>query len=90
MTFEEMYKRAQFKEDLKIFAEITAIIGIILIVLFLLIITINIIVIRRRMKKTINLLTYEMKSQNILLSEIRDQTKQQPPQPPKNWNNRQM
>ena len=90
MTFEEMYKRAQFKEDLKIFAEITAIIGIILIVLFLLIITINIIVIRRRMKKTINLLTYEMKSQNILLSEIRDQTKQQPPQPPQNWNNRKM
>ena len=87
MTFEEMYERAQFKEDLKIFTEITAIIGIILIVLFLLIITINIIVIRRRMKKTINLLTYEMKSQNILLSEIRDQTKQQPPQ---NWNNRQM
>lgn len=86
MTFEEMYKRAQFKEDLKIFAEITAIIGIILIILFLLIITINIIVIRRRMKKTINLLTNELKSQNILLSEIRDQNKQQT-LPPHNYNN---
>ena len=83
---EDAFRKQEEIETLNTIGQIIVIAALILIALFLLIITINIIIIRHRTKKTINILTYELKSQNILLSEIRDLNKQQYMQQ-QNWNN---